>query len=468
MGDGRQTASSTSAQAFGFELEGLLVGKVVDQRYRVLGRIGRGGMADVFEVEHVALGRHLAMKVLRQRASENDRLVRRFRREAMAASRLETEHVVRIVDYGLLAEGFPYFVMDLLRGQNLRSLLAAESRLASTRVANLAIDVCLGLHRAHAAGLVHRDLKPENLWLSQGDDGREICILLDFGVARVEGAHTTGDGALVGTVRYMSPEQIGAGEPGPASDLFSLAVIMYECLSGVSPFGADSLERTLYRILNEAPTPVHERNPDVPIQLSELISCCLAKRPEDRICSAHQLAHALRSFAGSVRVLPSFEGAVPRALGEQTLAEDEPLATRVVRITDDVAVVPPAKRSSAGAWLFGMAVGLMAGVAATWALGSRSVSQVAAEAPQAPSAKPASHTPQSEGASSRIVSPAPSPLVSATVSIPTLAAPSASSAGLPRRITTPAPRAGSAPTAASTPRPRPPTPDFDGRNPYTR
>ncbi len=467
MGDGRHAASSTSAQAFGFELEGLLVGKVVDNRYRVLGRIGRGGMADVFEVEHVALGRHLAMKVLRQRASENDRLVRRFRREAMAASRLETEHVVRIVDYGLLAEGFPYFVMDLLRGQNLRNLLTAESRLASTRVANLAIDVCLGLHRAHGAGLVHRDLKPENLWLSRGDDGREICILLDFGVARVEGAHTTGDGALVGTVRYMSPEQIGSGEPGPASDLFSLGVIMYECLSGVSPFGADSLERTLYRILNETPTPVHERNPDVPVQLSELISCCLAKRPEDRIGSAHQLAHALRSFAGSVRVLPSFEGAIPRALGEQTLAEDEPLANRVARITDDVAHAPPSKRSTAGAWLFGIAIGLVAGGAAAWALGSRADSPVAAETPQVPAPNPKLHVVQSEGASSRVVSPAALPTMSAPAGISTVAAPSAPSAGLPRRIT-PTSRAASAPPAASTPRPRPPTPDFDGRNPYTQ
>jgi serine/threonine-protein kinase len=464
VGSGKQTASSTSTHPLGFELGDLLVGKVVDQRYRVLGRIGQGGMADVFEVEHVALGRRLAMKVLRHRANENARLVRRFRREAMAASRLETEHVVRIVDYGLLAEGFPYFVMDLLRGQNLRNLLDAEPCLPSTRVANLAIDVCLGLHRAHGAGLVHRDLKPENLWLSRGDDGREICILLDFGVARVEGAHTTGDGALVGTVRYMSPEQIGSGEPGPASDLFSLAVIMYECLSGASPFAADSLERTLYRILNETPTQVHERNPDVPRHLSELISTCLAKRPEDRPGSARQLAHALRSFAGSVRVLPSFEGEVPRALGANTLAEDEPLEIQVARITDDVASVLPAKRSVAGAWLFGTAVGLVAGGASVWALGDRAV---AAETPQHPSTTPVSRAPQSEDASLRALAPAAPPPVSGAASLSPVATSSAPSVVLPRRVV-PTPRASDATPAASTPRPRPPTPDFDGRNPYTQ
>src|SRR5688572_15637435 len=152
-----------------------LLGKVVDQRYRVLSHIGSGGMADVYEVEHVALGRRLAMKVLRQTRSANPQLARRFSREARAASRLESEHVVSIHDYGMLPEGFPYFVMELLHGQNLRSLLQTERKLPVARAVNIAIDVCLGLHAAHSTGLVHRDLKPENLWLTSGDDGREIC-----------------------------------------------------------------------------------------------------------------------------------------------------------------------------------------------------------------------------------------------------------------------------------------------------
>jgi eukaryotic-like serine/threonine-protein kinase len=300
-----------------------LLGKVVDQRYRVLAHIGSGGMADVYEVEHVSLGRRLAMKVLRQTRTSNPQLARRFSREARAASRLESEHVVSIHDYGILPEGFPYFVMELLHGQNLRNLLRTEQRLPVVRAVNIAIDVCLGLHAAHSGGLVHRDLKPENLWLSRGDDGREVCVLLDFGVARFDGAHTTGDGVLVGTARYMSPEQIGSEHaPGPQSDLFSLGVLLYESLTGVPPFSADSLERTLFRILNEAPKPASALCEDVPSELSSVLARVLSKQPEQRYQSALDFAAQLRPFAGGPRLLPSFDITNGHGLTDETLAEE--------------------------------------------------------------------------------------------------------------------------------------------------
>ncbi len=431
-----------------------LLGKVVDQRYHVLQHIGSGGMADVYEVEHVALGRRLAMKVLRQTRTTNPQLARRFAREARAASRLESEHVVSINDYGMLPEGSPYFVMELLRGQNLRSLLSRQERLPVTRTVNIAIDVCLGLHVAHAAGLVHRDLKPENLWLSSGDDGRELCVLLDFGVARFEGAHTTGDGVLVGTARYMSPEQIGSEQaPGPPSDLFALGVLLYECLSGVSPFAASSLERTLFRVLNEAPKPLGELVEDIPSELTQVIERALAKQPAERPGTALELAAALRPFAGVQRLLPSLDAVAGRALTDETLAEDDP-AVSATPYTDATAAPGTAVKPARRALLLSFAAGLALGVAGLLFTGKpRDAATPPLAAPAAPTAKVA-----------KIADAAPLAAPAAAAQDAVVVAASSTASAHVVRIK-PAPLA-PAPPATKPARPEPPRPDFDGRNPY--
>jgi serine/threonine-protein kinase len=432
-----------------------LLGKVVDQRYRVLEHIGSGGMADVYEVEHVALGRHLAMKVLRQTRAESPQLVRRFSREARAASRLDSEHVISIHDYGILPEGFPYFVMELLRGQNLRSLLRAEQRLPVARAVNIAIDVCLGLHAAHATGLVHRDLKPENLWLSRGDDGREKCILLDFGVARFDGAHTTNDGVLVGTARYMSPEQIGSERaPGRASDLFSLGLLLYECLTGVSPFTADSLERTLFRILNDTQKPASSVVEEIPQELSNVIDRVLAKEPEQRFKDALEFAASLRPFAGATRVLPSLDLANGQWLSDETLAEDPIVnATPYGAAPDSARPVKSSRRPMA----LSFGAGLVLGATSLFALRSGPPSSRGPTPAGAPllTAPIVSAFPQPSPAAP----PAPSETSGALIpSVPT-GAPSVTRSR-PRVVVS---AAVSAPKIAPQ---EPPKPTFDGRNPY--
>jgi serine/threonine protein kinase len=433
-----------------------LVGKIIDQRYRVLDHIGSGGMADVYEVQHVALGRHVAMKVLRQTRADSPKLVRRFIHEARAASRLVSEHIVSIHDYGVLPEGFPYFVMELLRGQNLRGLLRSELCLPVARAVNIAIDVCLGLHAAHTVGLVHRDLKPENLWLARGDDGREKCVLLDFGVARFEGAHTTSDGVLVGTARYMSPEQIGSERaPGPASDLFSLGLVLYECLTGTSPFAADSLERTLYRILNDTQKPASSLVEEVPNELSNVLDRVLSKDPEDRFKDALDFAAALRAFAGVTRPLPSLDLASGQGLHDDTLAE-EPVGD-----TGSFARAPDSDRATHShrrtvALSFG--AGLLLGAASLFALrGSPDPSSSPpSPAPVALTNAPAAGEP-----------PQPSRATPVTVadppgSIALKPSPSAAPAlrSKPRAVVS---ASASAPQPAP---PEPPKPTFDGRNPY--
>jgi serine/threonine-protein kinase len=435
-----------------------LLGKVIDQRFRVLSHIGSGGMADVYEVEHVTLGRKLALKVLRQTAEQNAAIARRFNREARALSRIASEHVVSIFDYGILPEGHPFFVMELLRGQTLRAALDAEQRLTVVRACNLAIDICLGMHAAHQAGLVHRDLKPENLWLTRRDDGREACILLDFGVARVEGAHTTSDGVLIGTARYMSPEQIGSDvAPGAESDVFALGVILYECLGGVSPFAADTLERTLFRILNEAPRPVRDLAPDTPPELEQLLLRALDKQRSARFPSALETARALLPFAGPFRQLPGLAaGSAP--LASVTLAEDDAPEPRLagVELAPTRSAEPP--RASQRVW--GVAL-------ATFLLGAGLGALLLRAQPAPPKpASPPPPTPASPVSDAKAPIPLP-PAAAEALSSSVLAEPPVSVVKKPRAAAVLRSISSSpAPSSEHPGRTDPPQPTFDGRNPY--
>lgn len=277
--------------------------EIVDGRYRVLQFLGGGGMGEVYEVEHLSLRRRFALKRLRTEFCREARLVERFRRESLAAASVTSEHVVSIVDSGTLKDGAPYFVMERLIGEDLRSVLR-RGPLLPARAAAIGIDACCGLRAAHEAGLVHRDLKPENLFITKGDDGRDVCKLLDFGVAKLlcestakeEG--TTLPGTLIGTARYMAPEQAGTDSPlGPRADIFSLAVILYECLTGVAPFEADTLERLLFKIMKVEPEPLHERDPALPRSLAEAVTRALSKDPGARFATALDFAEALAETA---------------------------------------------------------------------------------------------------------------------------------------------------------------------------
>ncbi len=446
-----------------------LVGKLVDERFRVVSLIGSGAMADVYEVEHTKLGRKLALKVLRQRGQTSASVARRFTREARALSRISSEHVVSIFDYGALPDGAPFFVMELLRGQSLRAVLDVEHELTVVRVCNLAIDVCLGLHASHREGLVHRDLKPENLWITRRDDGREACILLDFGVVSLAEAHTTVDGALVGTACYMSPEQIDTdASPGPESDVFALGVVAYECLSGRSPFAADSLERTLFRVLNDEPAALPEINPAVPVELWEVLFRALCKRRDERFQSALELAQALLPFAGHSRRLPPVDGGGELAgSSHATLADGEGMES---------AAVTRSRRSRTARRLgvSGVRLGALVGGAFAAGVGVQSLATWWPGAAVAPEARGVRFELQSSIAAASGAAVAPSLIPSEPAPLPAKA-----SARTTETIATPPPSArqpklgrlpavvigkSSAP-AASAP-PSPPQPRFDGTNPY--
>jgi eukaryotic-like serine/threonine-protein kinase len=266
---------------------------VIGKTYKILRRVGRGGMSDVFAVEHLRLGRVFALKMLRAEV-DAERATERFRREAKAIASLNSEFVVQVVDCGEHDDRTPYLVMELLEGQDLRSLLKRHGTLPPTRVVPLILEACRGLARVHAAGLVHRDLKPENVFVARRESGEDWCKILDFGVAKMASGLATTEGTVVGTARYMAPEQLADGDKvDPTTDIYALGAIMYECLSGRSLHQGATMQEVMFRVMNEAPVPLSSLCPQLPRDLCELVAKATAKQQSARPQSAEELAELL-------------------------------------------------------------------------------------------------------------------------------------------------------------------------------
>jgi serine/threonine-protein kinase len=270
------------------------IGQVFAGTYRIVRYIGSGGSSHVYEAEHKRLGKSFAVKLLRAEIDTGRRAAQRFRREAKAVARLQSEHIVSVVDCGELDDQTPYLVMELLQGEDLRSLLKREHALPTRRAVQLVIEACRGLTVVHAAGLVHRDLKPENLFLTRRSTGEDWCKVLDFGVAKMEASMSTAQGAIVGTVRYMAPEQLSDGAAvSAATDLYALGAILYECLSGSPLVEGSSVQEAMYRVMNATPVPLRQRLPTVPAALAAVVERCVEKSPTRRPSSARALIEQL-------------------------------------------------------------------------------------------------------------------------------------------------------------------------------
>jgi serine/threonine-protein kinase len=327
-------------------------------------------MGEVYEVLHEPLGRRFALKLLRSDIAADAETLARFHREPRAVAKLVSDHVVSIVDCGELNEGTPYFVMERLYGSDLRRLLDEQGALPISRAVHLAIDACRGLDCAHRQGLIHRDLKPENLFVTTRDDGQDLCKLLDFGVVKSAQDNSTRPGAIIGTTRYMAPEQLGRDAPlTPRSDLFSLGVILYECLTGESPFDGDTVERVLFKIMTEPETPIRQLRPEVPEELEALVHAALAKTPEQRPESALVFAKALAAFVRPGERAPTFSAWQLQIANPDVVAgSPRELTPRLVEAgvvaqhttTREVRRTPPRIQPS---WLIALALGLVVGVA---------------------------------------------------------------------------------------------------------
>ena len=288
-----------------------LIGTVVDGRYRVLAKIGHGGMGAVYRVEHLAMSKQAAMKVLHPTLGGEAELIARFRREADAVSRLSHPNTVQVFDFGRTPR-FVYLVMELVRGEDLGTILRRDGPLPWRRVRAIVAQVCEALAEAHEAGIVHRDLKPENLLLTRGRDGRDVVKVVDFGLAKLrdveEANAVTARGSLVGTPYYMSPEQIRAEEADGRSDIYSLGAVMYRMLTGQPPFVAPTPVAVLTMHLTDELAPPSQRAGERATELGidgavdALVMRAMARAPEERFATVDALREALLSTEGGAAV----------------------------------------------------------------------------------------------------------------------------------------------------------------------
>jgi eukaryotic-like serine/threonine-protein kinase len=281
-----------------------LVGATVDGRYRVEGKIGQGGMGAVYKVEHLAMGKLAAMKVLHPSLTQDREVAQRFRREAEAVSRLSSPNTVQVFDFGE-SGGSMYLVMELVKGEDLGAILRRDGPIPFARLAPMMIQVCDALSEAHELGIVHRDLKPENLLVSRARDGHDVVKVLDFGLAKLrdseELTEVTARGSLIGTPFYMSPEQIRAEELDARSDIYAMGALMYRLLTGVHPFTAATPVAVLTQHLTEELVPPSRRKPELHIgpRVEAIVIRAMSKRKEERYGSSDELKAAVAEAASA-------------------------------------------------------------------------------------------------------------------------------------------------------------------------
>lgn len=269
-----------------------MTGKILANRYRIGERVGGGGMALVFRAEDLQLGREVAVKILRSQFCSDEDFVRRFRREAQNAASLSYPNVVQIYDVGR-EDDLHYIVMELVEGKTLKELIQEQGPLPVTQAAQIGIEILDALAHAHAQRIVHRDIKPHNILISKTGQVK----VTDFGIARATTTDTvTHTGSIMGSAHYFSPEQANGQPTGERSDIYSVGIVLYEMVTGTVPFQGESPITVALKHIREQPVPPSQLNPEVPVELEEIILRSLEKDPEDRYPSAAAMDQALSQF----------------------------------------------------------------------------------------------------------------------------------------------------------------------------
>jgi serine/threonine-protein kinase len=283
-----------------------LIGRAFDGKYRLDERLGQGGMGTVYRATHLLIDRPVAVKVLNPRLVEDEEAQERFRREARAAGRLQHMNAVAVTDFGRTDDGFVYIVMELLLGRSLREVLAREAPLDPARAVSIMLQTSAAVSAAHEAGIIHRDLKPGNIFVVQRKHAPPIIKVLDFGIAKLAADALDEDddpqtltqvGVMIGTPRYMSPEQCDSRRLTPASDVYSLGIILYELLTGTTPFTGSTPLAVAMKHSTEMPRPPRDFLASIPVELEELVLHALEKRPEDRPADAGEFRQELYGIA---------------------------------------------------------------------------------------------------------------------------------------------------------------------------
>src|ERR671917_443003 len=276
-------------------MQGIARDTMVDGRYRIIGRIGSGGMADVYEAEDTQLGRRVALKLLYARFAEDAEFVERFRREASAAAGLNHPNVVQVFDRGQW-DGTYYIAMELLEGRNLKQIVREHGPLEPGFAVDIVLQILKAARFAHRRGIVHRDIKPHNVIVD--DEGR--AKVTDFGIARAGASDMTQTGSIMGTAQYLSPEQAQGHPVDERSDLYSIGIILYELLTGRVPFEGESAVTIALKQVNEAPLAPSLINPAVTPELEAVVLRSLMKDPAERFADADEFIAALEAAASRI------------------------------------------------------------------------------------------------------------------------------------------------------------------------
>ena len=332
---------------------------ILQGQFQILQKIGSGGMGSVYKALQPAMNRMVAVKILHPKLANRKDLVSRFRREARAMSHLTHPNTVKVYLYGELEDGSLYIVMEFLEGKNLNQTVRSEGPMTIERGLPILIQACNALEEAHRAGIIHRDLKPENIFVSQTGGIKDYAKVLDFGLAKVTEREMrpgsiilTQEGMVFGTPEFMSPEQAQGKSLTASSDIYSLAVILYEVLTGKLPFDAKNPMEFIQLHVTQKPKPINERVPGktFPPILWTVLSKALEKKSEDRYGSAAEFAHALQAVLNGATEIPPYtdDGAKPMVQsGSQPVPT--PLAQPAPKVADPKAPgagVPVATRSS--------------------------------------------------------------------------------------------------------------------------
>ena len=318
---------------------GDLVGTVIAERYHILKKLGEGGMGTVYLAEHVKMGRKAALKVMNPGMAHDPDAIARFNREAANASRLNHPNACAIYDFGETPEGLIYLAMEFIEGTSLTDLIEKNGALPAPRAASIIHQSADALAVAHDYGIVHRDLKPDNIMIAKGRDGADIAKVVDFGIAKASSSDAqkvTKTGLVVGTPEYMSPEQLAGDKLDGRSDIYSLGLVAFNCLTGKLPFPSNSAQEAMIMRLTDHPKTLADMRPDIawPEELQRVMDKALARDAVDRYANAAEFG---RDIAKAVENMPAAVAAQEGTLvmsaagmaGAKTVAGAAVPATRV-------------------------------------------------------------------------------------------------------------------------------------------
>jgi beta-lactam-binding protein with PASTA domain/tRNA A-37 threonylcarbamoyl transferase component Bud32 len=360
-----------------------LINTLFDGRYRILRKLGSGGMANVYLAEDEELGRRVAIKILNDRYANDDLFIERFRREAKSAAGLSHPNIVSIYDRGE-AEGTYYIAMEVIEGRSLKELIMTRGALPISTAIAYARQLLEALRFAHRHGIIHRDIKPHNVLVSADErvKGHEPRLkVTDFGIARHGASQMTEAGSIMGTAQYLSPEQARGAPVTAASDLYSAGVVLYEMLTGKVPFGGDSAIEIAMKHVNELPKPPSHLRSEIPPELDQVVLRALAKEPEDRYQSAEEFIEDLERMEAGLPISRETSEAATALLATVPLgaARTEVIGDSATRVVQQPPQAPsrrpptyppdyrygerPPKRRRVFPWLLVLALLVAAGIA---------------------------------------------------------------------------------------------------------